>query len=122
MKGLRSRDPQMAPQRSRFNNVHYYAVLAMLTVFLISRAVESFRSHWYGGVPAQERRRIMARCEGLNVLPGRAFGVRAESDRFVPGTKATLLRNGKVSWHPRMIHDPCCCIHARPLLDLDERA
>lgn len=80
---------------TRFHYLHYVA-LATLSVFLISRLFETFRNqHWHGG--QHERRNILARCQSFNVLPGSAFQARSESDRFVPGTRATLLRNGKVS-------------------------
>ena len=83
---------------TRFHYLHYVLV-ATLSVFLISRLFETFRNqHWHGGgLTGQERRNILARCQSFNVLPGSASQARSESDRFVPGTRATLLRNGKVS-------------------------
>ncbi|KAF8584419.1 carbohydrate esterase family 9 protein [Ramaria rubella] len=73
-------------------------LLSALTCYLISSAwifPGILKSH--GGLSASERKHILGRCQSLNVLPGQ-HRVRSESDRFVAGTNATLLRNGKVSF------------------------
>lgn len=60
----------------------------------------------------------MARCQNINVLPGMVQG-RSESDRFVPGTGATLLRNAKVGIPCVLYMYLSVSIHR---LDLDKRA
>jgi hypothetical protein len=84
---------QTKPRHSPLSYINY-AIVAAFIVILISQFAETFKGH--GGFSRPERKSVLARCENINVIPG-TFQMRSESDRFVPETKATLLRNGKVS-------------------------
>lgn len=93
---LASINPLTSPRIGHLAFIHY-AILASLTVFLVSRFLGTLKQHREYSV--HERERIVGRCQSLKALPSSrdSAPARLESDRFVPGTNATLLRNGKVS-------------------------
>ena len=83
--------PRHSSQRRLFK---YFIAIVLasgaFTSFLTLIWNEGYRVH----VP-QNAERILGRCRSLDKLPGppSSFYSRSESDRFVPGTPATLIKN-----------------------------
>lgn len=85
----------------------------LLTVVVVTSLGLSLERNPLGGtrVPINAVQ-IVQQCQALDVLPGppKDFHQRSESDRYVPGTPPTLLRNatlwtGRVSGHEVLVGD-----------------
>ena len=83
-------------------SIHRYLyVLGLISTLIVlyllqQRSSLSFRSQRLR--PVFHSQETVARCRSLNVKPGPPvdFYSRQQSDRFVPGTKATLIKNATI--------------------------
>lgn len=75
------------------------SLCCFIAISFIYPDVSSF-SHFRrskGGLSKKERKAILSRCRSLSQIPrGFDAAARTESDRFVAGANATLLRDAKV--------------------------
>ncbi|KAF8525610.1 hypothetical protein BU17DRAFT_41726 [Hysterangium stoloniferum] len=108
-----------ADQRLPRNRLRAIAFFGFLTCFLSVFVFSRSGAQYSASIPNYEQEAILERCRNLNVVPrGFAAHLRAESDRFVPGTKPTLLRNAKI-WTGGLngTEGTCLVIYGDLLLD-----
>jgi hypothetical protein len=103
---LPSWDSRRSPDRGRLTSC-----LVLLVVALLAANFSDFRSH--STPPPRNAGSVIARCRSLKLVPGTAPD-RQYSDRFVPGTKPTLLKNAKI-WTGS--HNGTHVVHGNVLLD-----
>jgi hypothetical protein len=84
------------PRRFRAKVILILALLAGLQLYFIGDSFPTL-SHRVGQFPLHAEQSL-ARCTSLKIYAGPPVGFhdRAQSDRFVPGTKPTLLHNARI--------------------------
>lgn len=87
--------PERVKELRKFQNVKYILLVAtslfLATIFLF-RPTANRRLH-HRPLHAKQ---LLETCKALKVTPSSNFAPRTQSDRYVPGTNATWIRNATI--------------------------